>query len=223
MTELNASTGAVVQTIGVGGLPYGVSSDGTHVWVANTGDNTVTELKASTGAVVQTIPVGREPHAISSDATHVWVANFDDNTVSELSASTGAVVQTINVGNGPLGVSSDGTHAWVANLYDSTVTEIAVTNGPLQIATTSLPDAMVGQPYSFQLQATGGTPPYTWNKYLPKGRGALPPRLSLSKGGLISGTPKKAGTYTIIVKCLQATAHPNKTLATQVLTLTVNP
>ena len=51
MTELNASTGAVVQTIGVGSAPDGVSSDGTHVWVANTEDDTVTELDASTGAV----------------------------------------------------------------------------------------------------------------------------------------------------------------------------
>ena len=58
VTELNASTGAVVQTIAVGFNPDGVSSDGTHVWVANYGDNTVTELNASTGSVVQTIAVG---------------------------------------------------------------------------------------------------------------------------------------------------------------------
>ena len=141
----------------------------------------------------------------------------------QLDASTGAVVQTIGVGNQPSAVSSDGTHVWVGNLGDGTLTQLAIANGSLQITTTSLPAATVGQPYSFQLQATGGTPPYTWNKYLPKGRGALPPRLSISKGGLISGTPKKAGTWTIIVKCLQATAHPNKTLATQELTLTINP
>ncbi len=94
----------------------------------------------------------------------------------------------------------------------------------LRITTTSLPEATVGQPYSFQLQASGGTPPYTWNKYGPRGRGVLPWRVSLSKGGLISGTPKRAGTYTIIVKCLQASAqHPHQTQATQELTLTVNP
>ena len=63
VTELDASTGAVVQTIGVGDNPAGVSSDGTHVWVANGFDNTVTELDASTGAVVQTIGVGDAPMA----------------------------------------------------------------------------------------------------------------------------------------------------------------
>ena len=35
VSELNASTGSVVQTITVGSGPYGVSSDGTHVWVTN--------------------------------------------------------------------------------------------------------------------------------------------------------------------------------------------
>ncbi|HXQ43194.1 MAG TPA: hypothetical protein VN816_01025, partial [Acidimicrobiales bacterium] len=63
VTELDASTGAVVQTIAVGSDPFGVSSDGTHVWVANNGGNTVTELDASTGAVVQTIAVGSGPTA----------------------------------------------------------------------------------------------------------------------------------------------------------------
>ena len=59
--SLPASAVAVVNTIGVGSAPVGVSSDGTHVWVSNEGGGTVTELNASTGAVVQTIGVGSAP------------------------------------------------------------------------------------------------------------------------------------------------------------------
>ena len=44
MTEIQASTGAVVNTIPVGTDPYRVSSDGTHVWVTNDADNTVSEI-----------------------------------------------------------------------------------------------------------------------------------------------------------------------------------
>jgi YVTN family beta-propeller protein len=84
VTELNASDGSLVQSIGVGADPDAVSSDGTHVWVANSGDNTVTELNASDGSVVQTIGVGNDPQGISSDGTHVWVANAKDDTVTEI-------------------------------------------------------------------------------------------------------------------------------------------
>lgn len=90
------------------------------------------------------------------------------------------------------------------------------------ITTTSLPDATVGQPYSFQLEAIGGTPPYTWNKYEPKGRGALPVGLQLPTSGLISGTPKRSGTFTFTVKCLDST-HRHKVQGLQELTLTINP
>src|SRR5262249_47236912 len=54
------------------------------------------------------------------------------------------------------------------------------------ITTTSLPDAVVGVSYPAQaLAATGGTTPYTWSV----ASGNLPLGLTLSTGGLISGTP----------------------------------
>jgi hypothetical protein len=89
------------------------------------------------------------------------------------------------------------------------------------ITTTSLPPGAVGVPYSFQLQAMGGTPPYTWNKYPPNGQGFQPLGLHLSMSGLISGTPRRAGTYTITVRCLD-TNRAHKTQAIQTLTLTIN-
>ena len=61
MTELSASTGALVQVISGSSYgfdnPHAVSSDGTHVWVANDSNtlNSVTELSASTGALVQVL------------------------------------------------------------------------------------------------------------------------------------------------------------------------
>ena len=125
---LPASAAAVVQTITVGDAPMGVSSDGTHVWVANEDSNTVSELDASTGAVVKTIAVGDFPIGVSSDGTHVWVGNSSSRTVSELDASTGAVVKTIAVGDYPPGVSSDGTHVWVA-LTGNAVSELDASTG----------------------------------------------------------------------------------------------
>ena len=68
VSEILASTGAVVNTIPVGAFPWDVSSDGTHVWVTNENDNTVSEILASTGAVVNTIPVGNNPLGVRRTA-----------------------------------------------------------------------------------------------------------------------------------------------------------
>jgi large repetitive protein len=114
---------------------------------------------------------------------------------------------------------SDDANSPVTTSFTVTVTSA----GPnVIILTKTLPTGTLGQPYSFQLQAIGDTPPYSWNKYLQKGMGTLPLGVGLSPSGLISGTPKRAGTYTFTVKCLDS-SHSHKTQATQTLTLTINP
>jgi outer membrane protein assembly factor BamB len=54
-----------------------------------------------------------------------------------------------------------------------------------------LPTGWVGTGYTGALTAVGGTPPMTWSI----GSGALPPGLSLSPGGSLSGVPTTPGTY----------------------------
>jgi hypothetical protein len=70
------------------------------------------------------------------------------------------------------------------------------------IITLSVPEGEVGLAYSATLSATGGTPPYSWSVQA----GALPPGLSLSAAGAISGTPALEGDYTFKVRCTPASA-----------------
>jgi MYXO-CTERM domain-containing protein len=84
---------------------------------------------------------------------------------------------------------------------DSKVTELDETNNSLgstgvtvaplslHVSTSSLPDAVVGRPYSFQLSVAGDMPgvPTTWA--IDTTQGALPAGLMLSSSGLLSGTP----------------------------------
>lgn len=68
---------------------------------------------------------------------------------------------------------------------------ISATFGGVSITQTSpLPSAILGSPYSLTLTATGGTAPYSWSLT----SGSLCTGLSLSSGGLLSGTPTAAQT-----------------------------
>ena len=63
-----------------------------------------------------------------------------------------------------------------------------------EIVTPLLADGQVGHLYpSTQLQVAGGTAPYSWS--WSAGVPALPPGMSLSSGGVLSGIPSVAGTF----------------------------
>jgi hypothetical protein len=89
VTELSAN-GSLVRVLDAPMFhfehPEGVSSDGTHVWVASCGNDcmdyygaSITELSASTGALVRVVDAQKgklgAPGPIVSDGHHVWVAD----------------------------------------------------------------------------------------------------------------------------------------------------
>jgi uncharacterized protein (TIGR03437 family) len=87
----------------------------------------------------------------------------------------------------------------------------------LQITTTSLPPATWGQPYSYTLQATGGSS-YTWSL----GSTPLPSNLSLSSSGAITGNlvfGSSTTPYPLIVVVTDAASR----MQSANLTLTVEP
>ncbi|MGH3265404.1 MAG: hypothetical protein ACRDNS_25810, partial [Trebonia sp.] len=62
---------------------------------------------------------------------------------------------------------------------------------PMSITTSSLPDGVYGQAYDATLSATGGQPSdYVWSAPL-----GLPPGLTLSSSGVLSGTATGTGTF----------------------------
>jgi len=92
----------------------------------------------------------------------------------------------------------------------------ATTTTPVTITTTSLPAATVGTAYSTRLAASGGMPPYSWAVT----SGSLPPGLSLSSNGSITGTPTGQGVSTFTVQVTDSTTPTSET-ATSSLSITV--
>lgn len=88
------------------------------------------------------------------------------------------------------------------------------------INTTTLPGAAVGVAYSETLSASGGTGPYTWGIFgggTLASQGAACAGLSLSSGGLITGTPTTTGTCSFTVQATDA----NSVSSTQALSIAV--
>jgi len=76
---------------------------------------------------------------------------------------------------------------------------------PLEIVSTSpLPDAKEDDAYSFTFQAEGGYWHYTWAVT----SGSLPPGLSLSEDGNLSGTPQEYGDFNFTVQVTDLGSPP---------------
>ena len=83
--------------------------------------------------------------------------------------------------------------------------------GGVTIIYAGLSAGAVQQPYSGQLYASGG-----WGSYMWSSSGSLPPGLSVSSSGAISGTPTTSGWYAFQVKVTDAvggTASQDFTIA----------
>ncbi|RKY19238.1 MAG: hypothetical protein DRP63_00955, partial [Planctomycetota bacterium] len=92
----------------------------------------------------------------------------------------------------------------------------------LNFTTTSLPDGTVGSIYSASLNASGGSPPYSFSL----SSGQLPDGLNLASDGTISGIPTQSGTYNFAVTVTdstgaQTTANFSITISPALSSLTI--
>lgn len=158
-------------------------------------------IDTKTNSVLAPVTVGNGPTgvALSPDGLFVYVTNASDGTLSVINTQTQTVVSTITAGTSVQGVAA-----------------MRVAPSKLMVTTTSLPSGVVGVKYNQTLQATGGTPPYTWSV----SSGSLPGGLTLSTTGVISGIPTTMGASNFTVQVTDQL----QMVATQPLTITIlNP
>jgi hypothetical protein len=91
-------------------------------------------------------------------------------------------------------------------------------SSPLAIATAStLAQGVINVPYNTALSATGGITPYAWSV----ASGNLAPGISLSRAGVLSGTPTASGTFSFTVAVTDSEHPPS--VANRSFSLTIIP
>lgn len=118
-----------------------------RLYVANTGDNTVSVFDASNVNVSNSPPipslappiaVGTAPKGIAAlqDGSRFYVANSGSNNVSDVSASSFAVLKTIAVGVNPTFVAADPTSSkvYVTNQGSFSTSIIQTVNDTVSLA-----------------------------------------------------------------------------------------
>jgi streptogramin lyase len=147
--------------------------------------------------------VGGTAITVGSDGA-LW---FVDGEIGRITTSGVASFQRLPDGSFASGITTGSDGAVWFGADPTTIGRIATS---LFISPPSLPSGLVGSPYSAVLSATNGSPPYEWSV----SGGRLPPGLSLSLDGVISGTSASAGTYTFSVTATDS-SNPGITTAMQ--------
>jgi hypothetical protein len=113
-------TGAILQTVAVGGGPTFPVFDGSNIWVPNEIGNSITVVQASTGNVVATISADASnqlnaPIAAGFDGERIMVANNNNNTVTLFKAADLSFIANVTTGTSttPQFACSDGVNFWV--------------------------------------------------------------------------------------------------------------
>ncbi|MEI6703781.1 MAG: hypothetical protein WCL71_09655 [Deltaproteobacteria bacterium] len=164
VTTLAGTTGKSGSTDGTGvaalfNSPYGITTDGTNLYVADTGNDTirkvviasgvVTTLAGTVGSSGSTDGTGTSakfyyPFGITTDGTNLYVADKNNNTIRKVEITTGAVTTLAGTagssgstdGTGtaakfyyPFGITTDGTNLYVVDTSNNTIRKVVIATG----------------------------------------------------------------------------------------------
>jgi len=227
---LNAATGAITgtpTTAGMSGFTVQATDSGTPQQIATKQFNiiinpvlaiTTTSLASGTAGTAYSQPVNTNGGGIPPIAWSITLGSLPPGLT--LNAGTGVISGTPTTATGsPFNFTVQAADSGTPQQTSSKALSISIATAPLSVATTGLPDGVVGQSYNnAMLQSAGGNPPVTWSV----SAGALPAGLTLNAStGAITGSPTTAGTTTFTVMATDSTT-PTAQTATKQLSIRVN-
>jgi sugar lactone lactonase YvrE len=157
-----AGSGAAGFTNGAGtsasfNSPNSIATDGTNLYVADSGNNAIREIVIATGQVTTLAGSGaagftngagtsasfNSPNGIATDGTNLYVADSGNNVIREIVIATGQVTTLAGSGaagftngagtsasfNSPNSIATDGTNLYVADSGNNAIREIVIATG----------------------------------------------------------------------------------------------
>ncbi len=244
--QLTASGGitAYTFTVSAGALPAGLSlsSSGLLSGTPTTPGSTAVTIRAADGhgcpgTITYTIVIAAATCPVVSVAPVGLPSGMQGVAYSRTitaSGGTGAYTFVVLSGTLPAGLtlSSGGVLSGSPTTLGSSTATIQATDGSgcpgvtaytiviasatcpvITVTPSTLPTGTVGAAYSQLSTASGGTGAYTFTVL----SGALPLGLTLSSGGVLSGTPTTAGSILVTIEATDGSACPGTTAYTIVI------
>ena len=140
-------------------IPSGLATDGTNLYVADYGNDTIRKIVIASGAVttlagtvetagfVDNTASFNYPTGIASDGTNLYITDSGNNTIRKIIIATGVVTTFAGTAgisgstdapngpptsasfNNPVGVTTDGTNLYVADYGNNTIRKIVIASG----------------------------------------------------------------------------------------------
>ncbi|MCB1144751.1 MAG: hypothetical protein KDK54_21055 [Leptospiraceae bacterium] len=139
--------------------PYGITTDGTNLYVAEFDNHAIRKIVISTGVVTTlagtkgtsgttdgtgTAATFKVPMGITTDGSNLYVADYLNSAIRKIVISTGVVTTlagtkgasgsadgtgTAATFSGPTGITTDGTNLYVADLINHAIRKIVISTG----------------------------------------------------------------------------------------------
>jgi len=153
--------------------PFGITTDGTNLYVADSGNNKIRKIALLTGEVttlagsgvagstdsVGTVATFNSPTGITTDGTRLFVADTGNNKIRQIILSTGEVTTLAGSGlywnndlfdtitsswtgpaahfRSPAGITTDGTYLYVCDADNNQIRKIGISTGTVTTLTGS--------------------------------------------------------------------------------------
>lgn len=227
--SLNPSTGAVT------GIATGSGTSGFTIQVSDSAGNTGSQAySVNIGTNVLAINPSSLPNATQGVAYNQSVIATGGSAPYTYSISSGSLPAGLSLNSGTGAITGSPTTAGPVSFTIQAVDingnigsrtygmNVGASSG-LAVSPSSLPNGTQGTAYSQTITATGGTGPYTYALT----SGSLPTGLTLSAGGVLSGTPTGSGPSTFTIGATDSLGNAGTsgsyTLNIGTGSLTVNP